>query len=159
MATAPIVFKSLGRTEASTKDALKLTFCNIEYFKFDQPYGHYLLASHKDPFNPIKLYQSAMDKLPRNLSIAFDEALKMEQHQQFDDNEVYDCDVINSHGMMDVRLVICTSGGSAQVWLKIYTRDENNLSIPTKYGVQFSTQDNLNALTAFLQKYKTSKKK
>jgi hypothetical protein len=156
MATTPIVFKSLGRTEASAKDALKLTFCNIEYHKSNQPYGHYLLASHEDPFNPIKLYQSAVEKLPRNLRIAFEEV--QQQQDEIGDNEVYDCGVINSHDKMDVRLVLIARQGSVQVWLKIYTRDENNVTTPTKYGVQFSTQDNLDALAAFFQKHKMIKK-
>jgi hypothetical protein len=88
-----------------------------------------------------------MDKLSRNLSIAFEEAVKM---QPFALNEYYDCGVINSYGKKDVRLVLVTFEGAVQVWLTIFTRDENNQVATTKYGVQFSTQDNLDALAAFL---------
>lgn len=122
----------------ATTDVLKLTFCSIEYHES----GHYLLVSHEDSCNPIKLHQTAMNKLHRHLVMAFKAVggnLK-----EFGD---IDCGVIDSHDNMDVYLVICNW---AQVWLKIYTRDENNQATPTKYRVQFSIHDNLEALNTFL---------
>lgn len=154
MATAPVVFKTLGRTEASTRDAIKLTHCNVEYDKSGATYGCYLLASHSDIFNPIKLYQSAMNKLLRNLDIAFEEVQKMEQEQSFGDNEFYDCGIINSHDKMEVRLVITTNNGMAQVWLRLFTKNEDNQTVSTRLGVQFSPQDNRAKLAKFVQQHK-----
>jgi uncharacterized protein YkvS len=81
---------------AST-DVLKLTFCSIEYHES----GHYLLVSHEDSFNPIKLHQTAMNKLHRHLVMAFKEVGNL---KEFGD---IDCGVIDSHDNMDVYLVIC----------------------------------------------------
>jgi hypothetical protein len=154
MATPPVVFKTIKRIEVSSDDALKLTHFNIEFDNSETVYGHYLLASHSDPANPIKLYQSAMNRLLRNLNIAFEEVDKMEKEQRFGDNELYDCGIINSYEKMEVRLVISTSDGMAQVWLRLYTKNEDNQTIATKLGVQFSPQDNLAKLAKFVQQHK-----
>jgi hypothetical protein len=146
----PVVLKKLKRVEKAQENGLKLTFCNLEYHEADGDNKFYLLTSHGDPFNPLKLYQSAMNKLVRNLYMAMEDARNLEADPDFEDNEHYDCGIINSHKNMCVQLVISTSDGSAHVWLRLYTFDENNNTIPTKFEVQFSQEDNLDALKAFV---------
>lgn len=152
---APVVFKSINRVpDESCDNVLKLTFCNIEFCKSESPYGYYLLAAHSDPFNHLKLYQSAMNKLNRNLELAFKEVAKMEQEQTFSDNELYDCGVINSHKKMEVHLVISTFKGCAHVWLRLYTKNDLDQIIPTKFGVRFSSKDDAEALGKFITQNK-----
>lgn len=153
----PVVFKPIARGAVTTsQDALNLAHCNVEYHKTPSvSYGHYLLISHKNPFNPIKLYQSGLTRLLRNLKIAFEEVAKMELNPEgCGSDELYDCGVINSYDKMEVRLVISTFKDQAHVWLRLYTKNEANETIPTKFAVRFSPQDNLDQLEEFITKVK-----
>jgi hypothetical protein len=154
METTPIVFKSLALSEpVSSENTLNLTYCRIEYEKTDAGYGQYALASNADPFNPLRLYQSAMNKLIRNLDLVFKEVAKMESKNLVDD-ELYDCGVINSHDKMEVRLVISIFKGMPHVWLRLYSKNDKHETIPTRFGVRFSSKDSLVELGNFIAQHK-----
>lgn len=146
----PVVLKKLKRVKLAEEKGFKMTFCNLEHHKEDEDKSYYLLASHADPSNPLKLYQSAMNKLVKNLFTAMEDAKKIEQDPDYQDNEHYQCEIINSHKNMTVQLVISTSNGCANVWLRLYTLDEDKQTIPTKFEVRFSPDDNLNALKTYV---------
>lgn len=154
----PVVFKSISRaTNADvTKGSLAFVFFNLEYHQPEVGNGYYLLINHSDPSHPLKLYQSAMNKLQRQLVVAFEEAQLLEQQQPPPpDNEYYDCGIINSHGTMSVHLVISTFQGRANIWLRLYGQGEKEgQNLPTKIGVRFSRNDDIEALNNFLNKNK-----
>lgn len=149
---SPVVFKTLARSNASlATKCIKLAFFTIEYYPgTTSTNGYYLLISDSDPSHPLRLYQPAMNKLIRQLDFAFKEADKMRGQQDLADNENYDCGIINSYGQMMVRLVLSTFHNHVNIWLRLYTLDENQECLPTKTGVRFSPKDDLAALAHFI---------
>lgn len=154
----PVVFKTIGRAIASSvpaEDTLEFAYCNLEYCKPEKGNGYFLLVNPSDPTHPLKLYRSAMVKLLRQLPIAFEEAASLEQQEEpLTDNDLYDCGIINSHETMNVRLVISTFHGHANIWLRLYSKLEGtNQIIPTKIAVRFSPNDSIAAMSEFVEKY------
>lgn len=156
----PVVFKSLGiaSTGDETVSSLKLIHFKIDYRKPNVGNGYYLLSSYSDPAHPLRLYPSAMDKLFRQLEFAFSEAKRLEEQQQpLEDNDHYDCGLINSYGTMNVRLVLSTFRGHVNIWLRLYTLGEENAILPTKTGVRFSQEEDVDAIASFITENKKSK--
>lgn len=94
-----------------------------------------------------------MNKLCRNLDLVFKEVAKMESKNLVDD-ELYDCGVINSHDKMEVRLVISIFKGMPHVWLRLYSKNDKHETIPTRFGVRFSSKDSLVELGNFIAQHK-----
>jgi hypothetical protein len=149
----PVVFKTLTRGEfASVADkTYKFTFFTLEHHKANNGgrNDYYLLISDSDPAHPLRLYQPAMNRLQRQLDFAFKEANKL-KGQHLEDNETYDCGIINSYGQMMVRLVLSTFRQHVNIWLRLYTLNEKQECLPTKTGVRFSPNDNLTDLANFI---------
>lgn len=148
----PVVFKSIIRSGEEADNVLKLTYCNIEFYQpDDEDHGCYLLKSHSDPFNPLQLYKSSMNKLLRNLDMAFKEMKKMEE-EPLEEDALYDCGVINAHGKLVVQLGIKIFHGNPNLWLRLYGYNDKDQLIPTKFGVRFSPSDSLADIKAFINK-------
>lgn len=155
----PVVFKTIGRADASSvpaEDTLSFAYFNLEYCKPEKGNGYFLLVNPSDPTHPLKLYRSAMVKLVRQLPIAIKEAALLEELEEKPaDNDLYDCGVINAYEGMTVRLVISTFLGHANIWLRLYSKlDDTDQVIPTKIGVRFSPNDSLEAMSDFLKNRK-----
>lgn len=154
-APTPVTFKSLPRTipEDVPIDTLDLTYFKIEVFKPLNGNGYFLLTSHSNPAHPLRIYPSAMTKLPKQLEFAFTEAQDLEQQHRPDD-EHYDCGTINKHGSMLVRLVLSTFQERVHIWLRLYTLGEEGAILPTKTGVRFSIKDGVDVISKFITKNK-----
>lgn len=152
----PVVFKTFTSASAApgAVESHKLNHFTIEYHKTSggkNNSNYYLLTSHSDPSHPLRLYQSAINKLDRQLAFAFEKASKLEQQQQpLEDNEHYDCGIINSYGKMEVRLVLSTFHQQINIWLRLYMLDDDNQHLPTRTAVRFSPQDDLAAFKKFI---------
>ena len=140
---APVVFKSFANSGSDKPpQKLKLIHFAIEYIETGDPKNnYYLLTSYSDPAHPLKLYQSAVEKLNRQLEFAVTKAQELEAREEpLIDNEHYDCGIINSYGKMNVRLVLSTFHGQANIWVRLYTLDEENQNLPTRTAVRFCSK-------------------
>lgn len=150
----PIKFKTLANTTLAVDSValktLHLEHMDIEYHKPPNISGYYMLVNHSDTSNPIRLYQSGMTKLYRLLPVAFQEASGLETSGTLQDDEIYDCGTINKYGNMTLRLVLSTFRQRAFVWLRLYVQSPENDVLPTKLGVRFSVQDDLQAIGDFI---------
>lgn len=152
----PVVFETLPGKDSFGNKAVKslnLTHFKIDYFKPENGNGYYVLTSDSDPSHPLRLYQSAMDKLPMKLGNAFSSAKELEA-SNLPDNKNFDNGIINSYGSMIVRLVSTTFKQKVNIWLRLYTLNENRENLPTRTGVRFSLEDNLETLTQFISENK-----
>lgn len=150
----PIRFKTLASTSLTDESVaiktLHLEHMDIEYHKPPNINGYYLLVNHSDTSQPLKLYQSGMAKVCRLLPVAFQEASALETSGSLPDDEIYDCGAINKYGNMTVRLVLSTFRNRAFVWLRLYVQSPENDVLPTRRGVRFSVQDDLQAIVDFI---------
>jgi len=155
----PVTFKSFASdsfSESGDSEPLKtlsLEHMDIEYYKPTNLNGYFLLVSHNDPSNPVKLYPSGMNRLYKALDPAFQKAHNLEIQDVLPDEELYNCGTINEHGNMVVRLVVSTFKGKAFVWLRLYVKNENKEFLPTKRGVRFSASDDLQAISDFINNF------
>ena len=152
----PVVFETLpGKDSLGNKafKSLNLTHFKVDYFKPENGNAYYVLTSNADPAHPLRLYQSAMDKLPVKLDYAFSTAKEIEG-ANLPDNKNFDNGIINSYGSMVVRLVSTTFKQKVNIWLRLYTLNENKESLPTRTGVRFSLEDNLEAFGKFISENK-----
>ena len=148
---APVVFKKFkpsGFNNNKAEKTLDLTYFYIEYYKPEDSNGYYMLVSNNDSTRPLRLYQSAMESLDRQLENAFTSAFQLSETNP-PDNETYDLSLINTYGSMAVRLVMTTFMQKVNIWLRLYTLNEKKESIPTKTGVRFSPND-AEALSKFI---------
>lgn len=152
--TTPVTFKSLASNsledDSVAKRTLQLQHFDLEYHKPANISGYYLLVNHSDTSNPIKLYQSSLNKLCKLLPLAFKEASKLETQGNVQDDELYNCGIINKYGNMTLRLVLSTFRERAFVWLRLYILSPENDCLPTKRGVRFSVQDDIQAIEDFI---------
>lgn len=127
---------------------LELVYCTIEYFKPQEGKEYYLITSGTQLNHPLRLFQSAMDKLAEALPIAMEQARSMDKTDL--DNEVRrDIAQILQYGMSKVRLYINMYESRAIVWLRLFSGKPNGPVLPTKCGVRFHLEDNIESIINF----------
>lgn len=151
----PITFKTLTRAHVTdvALDCLELTYCTLEAYKPTKGNGYFQFTSKSNPVQPLRVYPSAMSKLPNLLEYAITEAAELEQ-QKLPDNENYNCGTLNEHGNMMVRLVLSTFQERVNIWLRLYTLGEDGAILPTRTGVRFSPKDDVETIFKFIAKNK-----
>lgn len=148
----PVSFKSFSSAskENTIITCFKLIHFSVEIQKNKDNNPCYLLTSYSDSAHPLKLYQSAINKLMRQLDFAFEKAKELECQDDLTDNEHYDCGIVNKYGKMEVRLVLSTFRQHCNIWLRLYMLDENGNHLPTRTGVRFSPDDDIQAFSEFI---------
>lgn len=153
----PVVFKSIntipdfeGRLPDQEYVCQHFT---LNYYKPDLlgP-GYYDLVSLNNSDNAIKLYQSGMRTLVKNLDQAFKAVSKLEANKDdVDPNATFEVCILSSTKTVSTRLVLTNFQNTISVFLKLYRKDDNGLIFPTSKSIRFSELDDTVALAEFIK--------
>jgi hypothetical protein len=153
----PVVFKSINSIpdfEGRTPDQEYLCqHFTLNYYKPDlMGPGHYDLVSLNNSDNAIKLYQSGMRTLVKNLDQAFRAVRKLESMKDnLDPNETFEVCILSSTKTVSTRLVLANFQNTISAFLKLYRKDDNGLIFLTSKSIRFSELDDTLALAEFIK--------
>lgn len=127
---------------------LDLVYCTIEYYKPEEGGDFYLLISGTQPEYPLRLFQSSMDKLVEALPKALEQAKAMDKTDAQGGRDI--CQILQ-YGMSKVRLYINMYESRAIVWLRLFSGKPNGPVLPTKCGVRFHLDENVESIIDFVK--------
>lgn len=157
----PVVFKSLSSIPnyepPAPEEILNCTNFQVHYHKPDLvSNGYYNLVSLEDSKNVIKLYQSAMRMLVKNLEDAFKIAASIEKNvDSFESDEIFDVCELSTYNNSKTHLIIMVAKGRVSIVVQLFTVDDNTgQTYPTQKFLFISPSDDPVALAAFIKKKK-----
>lgn len=130
--------------------SLELVYGIIEYYKPEEGNDFYLLINEAQPDHPLRLYPSAMAKLVESLPKAIAQA-KLVDKTEVENDTRYDICQVAQHGMTKVRLYVNMYKTRAIVWLRLFSGKPKGPILPTKCGIRFDLDENIDAIVEFVQ--------
>lgn len=127
---------------------LDLVYCTIEYYKPKEGGEYYLLISGSQPDYPLRLFQPSMDKLVEALPKSIEQAKSMDKTDLQGTRDI--CHVLQ-YGMSKVRLYVNMYESRANIWLRLFSGKPNGPVLPTKCGVRFHLDENIESIKDFVQ--------
>lgn len=127
---------------------LDLVYCTIEYYKPEQGGPYYLLTNGAQPDHPLRLFQTSMDNLVKALPKAITQAQTMDKTELANDVR-HEIAQIVQHGMTKVRLYVNMYETRAIIWLRLFSGKPQGPVLPTKCGVRFHLEDDIQAIVNF----------
>jgi len=127
---------------------LDLVYCTLEYYKPQEGGEYYLFINGSQPDYPLRLFQSSMDNLVGALPKALEQAKSMDKTELSNSERRDICQVLQ-YGMSKVRLYVSMYESRAIVWLRLYSGKPNGPVLPTKCGVRFHLDDDVEAIKEF----------
>lgn len=127
---------------------LELVYGMLEYYKPEDNNDYFLFVNEAQPDHPLRLFPSAMKKLVENLPKAIEQA-KLVDKTDVDNDTRYDICQVAQHGMTKVRLYVNMYKTRAIVWLRLFSGKPNGPILPTKCGIRFHIDENVDAIVEF----------
>lgn len=130
---------------------LELAYSSIEYYEPEEGGEYYLLINGSQPDYPLRLFQAAMDKLVEALPKAMEVAKSMDKTDLSNSEQRHICQVLQ-YGLSKARLYVNMYEQRAIVWLRLFSGRPNGPVLPTKCGVRFHLEDNIESIIDFAKK-------
>lgn len=127
---------------------LETVYGFLEYYKPETGNDYFLLTNEAQPEHPLRLFPSAMTKLVDNLPKAIEQA-KLVDKTEVDNDTRYDICQVSQHGMTKVRLYVNMYKTRAIIWLRLFSGKPNGPILPTKCGIRFHLDENIDAIVDF----------
>ena len=128
--------------------SLELVYGIVEYYKPEEGNDYFLFTNEAQPDHPLRLFPAAMAKLAEGLPKAIAQA-KLIDKTEVDNDTRYDICQVAQHGMTKVRLYVNTYKTRAIVWLRLFSGKPQGPILPTKCGIRFHLDENIDAIVDF----------